>query len=536
MLYVGDDPDTPSLAGKNGAASALGVNLASDKWRGIVPELLLEHADTGPTRWNPLRPTFDRLEIWLGGLFWTQRLVRGGSTFTESFNKADSTTLGPDLTWTEITGNVQVKNNRLEAVYLARSGSWVRAEHDLASSDNYCQFLMQGLTTNGGANGGDYVGPAARFSSSAITCYLGRITRGDINGNGDMATYKVVAASETNLASVSIVNTTVGTYKIECVGSTIKCYESGTLRSTATDTGIASGTRAGFHHKASTPNSTSLGPKLDDFEMGDVVPPGYIKTGVTAVGWSATGAKALAREHVKTGSAASGWSAEGASTFEHPVEQTGSGASGWSASGERALELPRDGGGVEGHSASGTSERITQYVVTGAGAVGHSATGDQTLELSRSGQASEGHAASGDVELELARSGQAVEGHSASGASDVEESGARDGQGVIGHSASGSVIRERNYVKTGSGVQGSTEPGGGFAGSGPGLHYQVFERPNARREQRPEREVEVVDVPIVFPEAGSAAMGWHASGSKEVDLGIVRQIILEDEELLLILA
>ena len=42
------------------------------------------------------------------------------ATITESFNKADSTTLGPDLTWTEIQGNLQVLSNRVRCVSTGR--------------------------------------------------------------------------------------------------------------------------------------------------------------------------------------------------------------------------------------------------------------------------------------------------------------------------------------------------------------------------------------------------------------------------------
>ena len=46
-------------------------------------------------------------EINLGGRIYQRLAVRGGATITESFDKADDTTLGPDLTWTELTGNSQ---------------------------------------------------------------------------------------------------------------------------------------------------------------------------------------------------------------------------------------------------------------------------------------------------------------------------------------------------------------------------------------------------------------------------------------------
>jgi len=41
------------------------------------------------------------------------------STWSESFNKTDSTTLGPDQTWTESHGDLQVVNNACRAVSTA---------------------------------------------------------------------------------------------------------------------------------------------------------------------------------------------------------------------------------------------------------------------------------------------------------------------------------------------------------------------------------------------------------------------------------
>jgi hypothetical protein len=59
-----------------------------------VITLLTEPAANG---WKPIQPTIDgAYEIWLGGLFWSAKTVRGGATFTDDYERADSADLGAD--------------------------------------------------------------------------------------------------------------------------------------------------------------------------------------------------------------------------------------------------------------------------------------------------------------------------------------------------------------------------------------------------------------------------------------------------------
>ena len=56
------------------------------------------------------------------------------TTLTESFNTADGTTIGPDLTWSELAADWSILSSQLRAS--AGTEGIVRADSDLASSDH----------------------------------------------------------------------------------------------------------------------------------------------------------------------------------------------------------------------------------------------------------------------------------------------------------------------------------------------------------------------------------------------------------------
>lgn len=187
------------------------------------------------------------------------------ATITESFNKADSTTLGPDLTWTEIQGDLQVVSNRVRCVSTG-TGSAARADSDLASADHYAQVAIRVNTTTG--HGG---GPFVRKDSSAtVTFYMLWI---DYNISVHRYTfYKYVSGTLTAIGAT----TNLGSYalgdvfKLSVSGTTLSGYQNGSLLATRTDSSISSGTRCGVRLYAGggTPNVADA--EADDFEAGDL--------------------------------------------------------------------------------------------------------------------------------------------------------------------------------------------------------------------------------------------------------------------------
>ncbi len=263
--YLGDAPDEVSAAVKSAVESRLGLTLDATRLRQIIPELLLLHAREDGTRWRPLRAMRDGVfRVYLGGLWWQARSLAGGSTITESFDKADSTTLGPNLTWTETNSNLEVFSNACRAVVNNGSIGEARAESDLATDDHYAQVV--GVLGSATPTATSAVRALARFSASARTHYLMSYAK-TTTPTHDRLLGKRVAGTITTLASTAGISFTDGdTVRVQCNGSTITGLRNGTQEETTTDTEITGNTRAGV----STYRNSSSNIYVDTFEAGDL--------------------------------------------------------------------------------------------------------------------------------------------------------------------------------------------------------------------------------------------------------------------------
>jgi len=163
------------------------------------------------------------------------RPLKPETTITESFDKANSDTLGPDLTWAEVDGDTDVVSN--EASFESAGGSAVaaaRAEHDLSSDDHYAQI---DLTNSASSNGG---GAAVRFDPSALIFYMCWAVDG-----GTYLLYKY-SAGFTQLDTTGITISTPEAYKMEIDGSSLKGYQAGVERVSATDSSLTGDVRTGI--------------------------------------------------------------------------------------------------------------------------------------------------------------------------------------------------------------------------------------------------------------------------------------------------
>lgn len=121
-----------------------------------------------------------------------------GTPITESFDTTDSDTLGPDLTWTEVTDDIDIVSNKAEYQELNPNGdASARAETALSSADHYAQADV----TKQGGSSGHYSGTAIRFNSSATTFYYGG-WRPD--GTTELHIGKVVAGSQSELTTADV--------------------------------------------------------------------------------------------------------------------------------------------------------------------------------------------------------------------------------------------------------------------------------------------------------------------------------------------
>jgi hypothetical protein len=179
------------------------------------------------------------------------------TTITESFNTADSSTLGPDLAWTELIGDWEVFSNAARNDSL--SGGNARADSDLSSDDHYCLFTVVAETA------GSALGNAARMPATATdTMYYWR----NNESANVLQMYKRVTGTQTQLGSnVSLAPSIPYTTRLECTSAdTVLGYTDGTLRITiSAETSITGNVRCGMRDAAALLNSSSL----DTFEAAD---------------------------------------------------------------------------------------------------------------------------------------------------------------------------------------------------------------------------------------------------------------------------
>src|SRR5678816_4958844 len=130
---------------------------------------------------------------------------------SENFNQGDSTTVGPQLSWTEIVeANWSTLSNQLITATDAVNDTRIRANADVSSADHFAQIECIGIGAGSGA------GPCARYASAADTCYHSWFYTGDNN----IYFSKVVTGTRTNLTSTGQAFSAPDTMKLESVSYT----------------------------------------------------------------------------------------------------------------------------------------------------------------------------------------------------------------------------------------------------------------------------------------------------------------------------
>ena len=184
------------------------------------------------------------------------------TVITESFNTADSDTLGPDLTWTEVSGNhFEIITNKAENknVFPAVSQS-ARAGTALASADHYAQADVTWEDTSSA-----FGGTATRFAAAAETYYRGGATGWD---NTDRLA-KVVTAVLTELFNQAhTINAETLNVKHTSDGSTIKVTVGLAAELSGTDTSITGNLRTGI--ACDNDSNAARNFKWDVFEGADL--------------------------------------------------------------------------------------------------------------------------------------------------------------------------------------------------------------------------------------------------------------------------
>jgi len=187
------------------------------------------------------------------------------TTIAESFNKADSDTLGPDLTWVEDVGDIDIVSNKARCGTTA-GAAFARAASSLAGDNQYAEITAYLSTGSAGSLG---IGSAARkAASSTQTYYLLWMVYGGSSYN--VTLYKVVATAFTALGTTNV-NVTFANgdlLRIEANGTTIRGLIAGAEVISRTDSSIASGAQTGIRFYNNTGSSTQV--DADSFAAGDL--------------------------------------------------------------------------------------------------------------------------------------------------------------------------------------------------------------------------------------------------------------------------
>ncbi len=187
------------------------------------------------------------------------------ANFRESFNTANSTTLGPDLAWTEVNDDSQVLNNAWSPVTVGGAlFTAARANQDLGTVNHYAQCTIPSLTV--GASGNPDIGVMVRFSSSALTGYSFNVLRNAAVPNGFWQLESVVAGVETVLQGQNYTWAAGDVLYLSVQGSTVTARINGVQVATVTNATFPGNTQAGLVGYRAVAGDVAGG---DDFQMGD---------------------------------------------------------------------------------------------------------------------------------------------------------------------------------------------------------------------------------------------------------------------------
>lgn len=179
------------------------------------------------------------------------------TTLLESFNQGDSTTLGPDQTWSEGRGDWSTVSNKAGlASRDAAAQMRARVTTALSGDDQYAQCEIFNVATS------KYQGPNVRQADGANTFYTA------IAGDGLIYLTKLVTGTQTNMTNASQTAGNGQVWKAEIDGSTLKGYVDSTEKISHTDTAIPSNLFCGISQFAVADGT------IDTWEAADLAAPG----------------------------------------------------------------------------------------------------------------------------------------------------------------------------------------------------------------------------------------------------------------------
>jgi len=188
--------------------------------------------------------------------------IRPATTLSEDFNQANSTTLGPQLSWVELSGDAETRSNRC-AVVGDFGKTECHATTGLSVDDLAAQVRVYGITTNARE-----AGALVRVPGTGTRTYYAASLTGGGDGRG---LARVVNGAFTSLSQVGASDPADGTFvRCRALGSTISIWVDGVQHESVTDTNIS-----GFVYGGLVLRNAA---QLDDWSMSDLVAPSSANT------------------------------------------------------------------------------------------------------------------------------------------------------------------------------------------------------------------------------------------------------------------
>ena len=181
------------------------------------------------------------------------------TTITEDWNCTDSTTIDCDLDWTEISGDLEIRTERVGVVgESVGSFARARAESDLSSDDHYIQAQIYDS-----ADADDEIRVLGRHAAAASAFY-GYLRDGSGGGAGAQERQVFVQnPTFTLLVEENASSPTAGDLqRFEVNGSNLDAYDAGVLQLSTTDTSLTGNVRTGVACRENA--------EADNYEAGDL--------------------------------------------------------------------------------------------------------------------------------------------------------------------------------------------------------------------------------------------------------------------------
>lgn len=200
------------------------------------------------------------------------------TTITESFNQGASDTVGPDLSWTELTGDWDTTAGNTLILSTATAAFFqLRADSDLSSDDHYAQTELSNVTAITSGRPGILI---RKDDGATLTFYMSYVSTN--NSPDTWHSFKSISASLTQIGTQTVIDgVDDDVLKLDADGTTIERFRNGGSQNSATDSAVSGNFRCGYEGR--TQNI-----EMDNFEASDgAAPPASATIGIIGGGLGA---------------------------------------------------------------------------------------------------------------------------------------------------------------------------------------------------------------------------------------------------------